>query len=345
MTRARDRRTTPRRSCRSVAPAVALLLASALVTRGDRAEARPAFDVAYNVGSAAYQQGKHALAAEHLSFALRGWPLLSAVAHLKPTAQQRLATSRAHVGALAVTVSAPLAEVRVDGKPAGKAPLAGEIFVEPGEHAIEARLDGYAPALKTVRVAKGETAAVTLTLALAKSEAAAEARENTAAVDAARAPAGKAAGHGPSAVQLAAKPGQNVAVPAHVEQRSWVPVIALGAASAMALGVGVGMTVAANDATAEARSQQEEIFAGGGGCLESPAFAGACREFRHTTRRSDDLSNAAVVTYAASGAMALTALAFALCPRGSESAAGRAAVRVVPGFGVRSAGISVRTAW
>ncbi|WP_437586869.1 PEGA domain-containing protein [Sorangium sp. So ce1000] len=330
MTRARVRRTTRRRSFRSAAPAVALLLASALATRSDRAEARPAFNVAYNVGSAAYQQGKHALAAEHLSFALRHWPLLSAVAHLKPTAQQRLATSRAQVGALAVTVNAPLAEVLVDGKPAGKAPLAGELFVEPGEHTVEARLDGYAPAQTSVRVGRGETAAVTLTMAATKG-------------DGARAPAGEARGHGSSAAQPVAKPGQHVPGPAHVEQRSWVPVIALGAASAVALGVGVGMTVAANDATAEARSQQEAIFAGDGGCLESPAFAGACREFRRTTRRSDDLSNAAVVTYAASGAMAITALALALWPR--ESEAGRAAVRVVPGFGVRSAGIAVQTTW
>ncbi|WP_441291965.1 PEGA domain-containing protein [Sorangium sp. KYC3313] len=344
MTRARDRRTTPRRSCRSVAPAVALLLASALVTLGDRAEARPTFDVAYNVGSAAYQQGKHALAAEHLSFALRHWPLLSAVAHLKPTAQQRLAMSRAQVGALAVTVSAPLAEVRVDGKPAGKAPLAGEIFVEPGEHTIEARLDGYAPAQKTVRVAKGETAAVTLAMALVKSEAAVKAGENTAAGDAARAPTGDAEGHGPSAAQPVAKPGQHVPGPAHVEQRSWVPVIALGAASAVALGVGVGTTVAANKASAETSSQRTAIWNAGGGCIDAPAEqGGACAKLRDGEGRVDGFSNAARVAYVTSGLLLAGALTYSLWPVKRSGSAH--SMRLVPNLGARGAGIIAQGAW
>ncbi|KYF92398.1 hypothetical protein BE20_11890 [Sorangium cellulosum] len=46
----------------------------------------------------------------------------------------------------------------VDGKAVGKAPLEGEVFVEPGEHRVEARLEGYAPASQTVKVAKGGTA-------------------------------------------------------------------------------------------------------------------------------------------------------------------------------------------
>ncbi|WP_437990158.1 PEGA domain-containing protein [Sorangium sp. So ce145] len=272
----------------------------------------PTFDVAYNVGSAAYQQGKHALAAEHLSFALRHWPLLSAVAHLKPTAQQRLATSRAHVGALAVTVSAPLAEVLVDGKPAGKAPLAGEIFVEPGEHEIEARLDGYAPAQKSVRVAKGETAAVTLTLAATKSEAAVKADEKKGTT---------AVPHRPVADQPSAKPGLPVAVPAPVEQRSWIPVIALGAASVVGLGVGLGLTVASNDAVADKDERKQRILQEGGQCIEPvAAFAERCTALRSAGSRADTLGNGARVAFIASGAFAAASVTYLLWPRAYATA-------------------------
>ncbi|WP_437586867.1 PEGA domain-containing protein [Sorangium sp. So ce1000] len=295
----------------------------------------PTFDVAYNVGSAAYQQGKHALAAEHLSFALRHWPLLSAVAHLKPTAQQRLATSRAQVGALAVTVSAPLAEVLVDGKPAGKAPLAGELFVEPGEHTVEARLDGYAPAQRSVRVAKGETAAVTLAMAAAKGDAAAEAGEKEGTT---------AAPRGPVAAQPAAKPGSSVAVPAHVEQRSWIPVFALGAASVVALGVAVGTTVASNDTNDQARGQSASIHNAGGQCIEpSTAFTARCAELDRLGAKADSLGDVAFGAYIASGATALAAITYALWPK--RAGARSTGVSARPNVGLHSSGIILVGAW
>ncbi|WP_437808704.1 PEGA domain-containing protein [Sorangium sp. So ce1078] len=295
----------------------------------------PTFDVAYNVGSAAYQQGKHARAAEHLSFALQHWPLISAVAHLKPTAEQRLATSRAQVGALAVTVTAPLAEVLVDGKPAGKAPLEGELFVEPGEHTVEARLDGYAPAQKSVRVAKGETAEVTLTLAAAKSSTAAnpEEKEET-----------TAARHAAITERLVAKPGAGVAVPARVEQRSWVPVIALGAASAVALGVAVGMTVASNDANDQARAQSGSIHNAGGQCIEpSTAFTARCAELDRLGAKADSLGDVAFGAYIASGVTALAAITYALWPKRTGTRSMGVSVR--PNVGLHSSGIILVGAW
>jgi hypothetical protein len=42
------------------------------------------------------------------------------------------------------------AEVLVDGKAVGTAPLASEVFVEPGAHTIEARLSRRGPAQRDV---------------------------------------------------------------------------------------------------------------------------------------------------------------------------------------------------
>ncbi|WP_129573115.1 MULTISPECIES: PEGA domain-containing protein [Sorangium] len=207
-------------------------------------ELNPTFDVAYNLGNTKYQLKKHGEAAQYLSHALRHWPLMKAAAKLKTTAEKRLAESRAQVGALAVTAGAPGAEVLIDGKAVGKAPLEGEVFVEPGEHRVEARLEGYAPASQTVKVAKGGTAEVTLAMALAKSEA-----QATAPVVKTDGGTGASSAHaGAPAAALA--PGASVEPASPPQQRSWVPVIALGAASVVGLGAKVrSFSVSAASAT------------------------------------------------------------------------------------------------
>jgi hypothetical protein len=124
----------------------------------------PTFDVAYNLGSAEYQLGKWRDAAEHLSLAVRNWPLLTATSALRQTAQQRLDDCRAHVGALRIQADVADAKIAIDGAAAGKAPVAGEVFVEPGPHVVEATLAGYRPARAQVDAAKGSSQDVALTL-------------------------------------------------------------------------------------------------------------------------------------------------------------------------------------
>ncbi|WP_437279645.1 hypothetical protein WME90_03545 [Sorangium sp. So ce375] len=76
-----------------------------------------------------------------------------------------------------MTLSAARAAVLVGGKALGRAQLEGEVFVGPGEHRVEVRLEGYAPmsqtakSTKTVKSAKGETADVGLAMVPVKSEA------------------------------------------------------------------------------------------------------------------------------------------------------------------------------
>src|SRR5262245_14383719 len=77
------------------------------------------YDVAYNVGSAAFQQGKYVDAAEYLSFALRHWPLIESAASLRQTAEQRLQQSRSHIASLTIQVDVTGAKVLMDGKTVG----------------------------------------------------------------------------------------------------------------------------------------------------------------------------------------------------------------------------------
>ncbi|WP_437578191.1 PEGA domain-containing protein [Sorangium sp. So ce887] len=300
-------------------------------------ELSPTFDVAYNLGNTKYQLKKHREAAQYLSHALRHWPLMKAAAKLKPTAEKRLAESRAQVGALVVTVGVVGAEVVVDGKAVGKAPLEGEVFVEAGEHRVEARLEGYAPASETVKVAKGGTAAAALALVPVKSEA------QEAAPGARAAEGGRAPGAGAGAPAAEMPPAEPAYPGPEPQKRSWVPVIALGAASAVGLGVGIGTTVASNSANSEARAQQDKIFAAGGGCLASPSFAGQCAELQSAGERAGRLGDIALASYIASGVLATAALTYALWPTKRTEAS--TALLVLPEPRVDGVGFVMVGAW
>ncbi|WP_438008005.1 PEGA domain-containing protein [Sorangium sp. So ce321] len=297
-------------------------------------ELNPTFDVAYNLGNTEHKLKKHREAAQYLSFALRHWPLLKTVAKLKPTAEQRLAESRAQVGAVTVTVGVAGAEVLVDGKAVGRAPVEGEVFVEPGEHRVEARLEGYAPASQTVSVPKGGTAEVRLPMTMAKSDV------KEAAPVANGIEGGSAATGAPVAEQPRTPSETQRQRPL---ERSWVPVIALGAASVVGLGVGVGTTVASNSANSEARAQQDAIFTAGGGCLASPSFAGQCAELHRKGERAGRLGDIALGSYIASGVLAAAAVTYALWP--GESAEKATALFVFPEPRVDGVGFVMVSAW
>ncbi|WP_437958868.1 PEGA domain-containing protein [Sorangium sp. So ce119] len=300
-------------------------------------ELNPTFDVAYNLGNTKYQLKKHREAATYLSFALRNWPLVKTVAKLKPTAEQRFAESRAQVGGVAVTVGVAGAEVLVDGKSVGRAPLGGEVFVEPGEHELEARQAGYAPASQTVTVAKGGAVEVKLALALAKSEG------PTAAGTTAEG-GGSAAGAGAGGPVVGQPPEGPVEPQPLPEKRSWVPVIALGAASAVGLAVGITSTVLSRNARSDAEGYREQIRQANGRCIEPPIeLIGTCRDVESEAVSAARFGTVSVVGYAASGALAVAAVTYALWPRRAAPAAH--GVRVLPQTNVGGGGVVVVGAW
>jgi len=68
------------------------------------------------------------------------------------------------VGHLVVEASPSGVSIRVDGREAGKAPLAKPLVLGPGEYEVEALLDGYAAQKRTVRVESRGDAAVSFEL-------------------------------------------------------------------------------------------------------------------------------------------------------------------------------------
>ncbi|MGK3996873.1 PEGA domain-containing protein [Sorangium sp. So ce1024] len=263
------------------------------------------YQIASNLGVAELRLGKHRDAAEHLSWYLREAPAERTAQRQR--AEALLKEALAKIAAITIATEPEGAEVKVDGAVVGRTPLALPVFLEPGRHVIQAELDGYKPQRELIDPAAGD--AVGITLRLARSDAQARA-----AVDAPATAGPRAASETPAAKL----PETAVTTPA---TRSWVPVIALGAASVVGLGVGVGMTVASNDAIAEKDERKQRILQEGGQCAEpAAAFAERCKALRSAGSRADTLGNGARVAFIASGTLAAAAVTYLLWPRADATA-------------------------
>ncbi|WP_437709316.1 PEGA domain-containing protein [Sorangium sp. So ce448] len=270
---------------------------------------KKSYAVAANLGDVELIVGDPRSAAVHLAYALRELPADEAPA-LRTLLTTRLEEAQRLVGILRVRVAPPGAELLVDGKPLPEEEAPEEIYLEPGTHRLTARRDGYADAEKVVTVAAGTAQNLTLALVERKADPPAMPRATTSPAPIDETPAARTDA-------------------APEAKRSWVPVIALGAASVVGLGVGVGMTVASNSANDEARAQSRSIQNAGEQCIESSSlFTERCRELHRLGSKAHDLGDVAFGSYIASGVLAVAAVTYVLWPSLA---------------GTSSTGVSVRT--
>jgi hypothetical protein len=117
---------------------------------------KKSYDVAGNLGMIEADLNHLRAAAEHLAYAIQEFPA-GGRPGLRDTLMKRLTDVRRSVGAFRFQVNKPGAEVFVDGKSIGLSPLASEIFVDPGDHAVEVRLEGYTTVQMTLTGVKGQT--------------------------------------------------------------------------------------------------------------------------------------------------------------------------------------------
>lgn len=120
----------------------------------------PSYQIAGNLAECEVKLGRNADAAEHLRFFLREVPA-DAPAERKARGETLMKEVRPKVAELSVRVNKADADVLVDGKSVGRSPLASSVFVEPGAHKMEAKLDG-ATAHAEVTATGGGTQEVTV---------------------------------------------------------------------------------------------------------------------------------------------------------------------------------------
>jgi hypothetical protein len=183
---------------------------------GEAFALKPSYDIAANLGAAELKLAKFADAANHLAYAIRNFPP-SGDAKKKAGAEKLYGEARQKVGALDI-VAPPGAEVFVDGKSVGKAPLTDPVYVDPGAHEVEAR-DGDRSGKASGKVLAAESTKIEVKLEDAGS-----------VTPPVTPPPGGGGGEGPPL---------------------W-PGIALAATGGVALGVGIGLFAAGGSAQGEA---------------------------------------------------------------------------------------------
>ncbi|WP_437645802.1 hypothetical protein [Sorangium sp. So ce362] len=290
------------------------------------------FDIAANLGEVQLQLKKPRSAATFLSFALRTAPP-SAKPEQIARMRHFLDEAKAQVGTLRVRVkNVADVEVFVDLERVPAEEVKHELYLEPGPHLLVIRRAGYEDEHLGVLAAPRMTETIEPELKPKAPEAAAT------GPGAAGPGAASAAGMGEGETKAPAA-GAGVEEP-----RSWVPVIALGAASAVGLGVAVGFTVAANAASADGDRQHAMLRQAGGGCVEVPGeYSDLCSGLRDSASRHETRTRTATVAYVASGALVIGAMTYALWPR-ARTATSRG-MHASPELSPGRAGLVVRGVW
>ena len=265
-------------------------------------ELQKTYHIASNFGALELDLGKPAAAAELFAFALQNYP-----ARGKPEGragiEARLETARKKVFTLRVKVAGAGAEILIDGRSAGTAPLAGELFLEPGSRTIVARQAGRRDAKQVIRATAGGAQEVTLT--------------------------------------LEPLPGPRSEPPARPDppRRSPIPGVVTGAAGVITLATGAALVGLAESARADAQAKRDALSAAGVSCATpSPG----CTELRGLTSRTDTLGNAGIGVMVAGGVLAATGITYLLWPGSSTGPkAGETTLRASIGASPAGGGVTV----
>lgn len=284
------------------------------------------YDVAGNLGSLELTLGLPRDAAEHLSFALRSYAASGTTAEQLEKARQRLVEAERQVGTVKLSVSVEGAEVLVDGKAVGRAPLGEDLFVEPGERTIEARLSGYEAARQTITLAKGQAVPVTLTLAAV-----------AVAVPIASAVPMASASVAPPPVPTVPKPVEDSGGP------SKPVLIAGGVVTGAALIAGVAFVVVSNGKSSDVQDQLGTLRSTNGArACTGTSVPAECATVQDTIGAKDSFANLALWSFVGAGALGIGTAVYALtAPRGAR----KTEMRAAPIVTAHGGGIVIGGAW
>jgi hypothetical protein len=257
---------------------------------------KPVYDIAGNLAMAEFAQSKHRDAAEHLALAIRLFPVTGEPA-TREQMQKTFDQCKGHVGVVKVNVATVRgAQVSVDGKVFGEAPLADDLFLDPGTHTISVTAKGYKDASKSIDVEKGVASVVKLDLVLL-----------------------------PPEVVIKNGPDQPPPPP-----RSKVPAIVLGGVAVIAVGVGGALLGVSGGKASDARDQAAALK--GVRCTPPPGTNAnaACTTLVDTANSADSLHNAGIGLFIGAGVAGVAAVTYLLLPPRAVKKASSTGVRATP---------------
>ena len=268
------------------------------------------YDIAANLGIIEAALNEWRNAAEHIAYALKTFPANGKPEHRK-LLEDTLASALPRIATLAIKVNVDRAEVFVDGKSVGLAPLADVVFLEPGTRKIEARLPGYDTAIQAVEAVKGGSSETALTL-----------RQT-------------------AAPPLGTAPPLRTEDPPPDPSRRVVIGVGVGAA-AVALGLGVAFTVVANGKADDASTMRGNLAKIQPNACGSTPAATDCQTLHGLWSDRATFGNAAAWSFIGAGVLGVATVGFALLgPKRSS----KTEIHAIPAVGPGTAGLIVHGAW
>jgi len=258
------------------------------------------------LGHCEIELGRYRDAAAHLAFSVR-MGAGSASDEEMDRLRKALDVARAHVGAIDIQADPSGAEVLVDGKPVGVAPLADPVFVDPGKHVLQARMGNQASLDVTVEMAAGSTREISL----------------------------RADGKGGEPAPRP-KP-ETPATPQETTGRSMVPAIVGGAVTLIGLGAGIGFTLSANGKASD-RDHELDALGGASACGAGTSFPSECKNIKELDDAADRRKTYGTIGFVVAGVAAAGTAAYLLWPTASDSSS---SARVVPAVDATGGGVSV----
>jgi len=275
------------------------------------------YQIAGNLGVCEMKLGKYRNAAEHLSVFLKELPPAGDQQDRK-RAQALLDEARTKVAVVKIGVDVDGAEVRVDGQVIGAAPLAAEVFVEPGKRTVEAARGGYENTREVIDAKAGASLSVSLKLRPSAPPPLTPPSDQSKRLSEIGPPV------------MSARPNRKV-------------LIAGGAVAGAALVSGLVFTVLANGKAGAGDEKRDMIRAIGGSsaCL-SEKFAADCDALHGLRKDYDTFANISVWSFIAAGAVGAATLIYAFSvPRSRPLTA----VRLSPTFTAQGGGVVVSSSW
>jgi hypothetical protein len=255
---------------------------------------KKSFEIAGNLGDVEMIQGKPRDAAEHLAYAIRQFPPTGKPAQ-RVALEKRLQDATNLIGTVNIKVSVLGAEVFLDGVSLGKSPLEHELYVDRGDHVVEAKKEGYEPASEKLTATPGSKHDLSLTLKQKPKPA----------------PVKK-----PDVVEDTGS-GKSVAL-----------LVGGGIVTTVALATGIGMTVAANGKSSDGDAQSAPIPMGACAAPIATQYQVPCKALLETRKDQGAFTNTATVAYIIAGIAGVATVTYALWPTPKSS--GVASVRPVP---------------
>jgi hypothetical protein len=260
------------------------------------------YQIAANLGDCELRLHLYRDAAEHLAFSLREFPVDASEDERAQTAAQ-LTRARAKVASVRLDVDVIGVEILVDGRPIGLTPLLDPIFVDPGEHLIEAKSSAGNGRSQSVTLAAGEEIAIELKVGPVRAAPSPVASQPVASR--------------PAASPLRIAPPS----PTPAVGRVAPMVIYFGAAlSVAAVGVGVGFTLSAASKSAE-RTARIQGLPGTNACGGGSPYVEDCNAIEQSSATERTYRGFAIGSFAVGGALAAATLALALWPKPSRYSA------------------------